>query len=981
MLKFLRISPISLFFSTRPLRAKCPVALALLGLLIPSGSLAQFSSEYQDFGFVDVGARQPGTIMPELGPSQAGPVRPRGPVYTDRPSIPVYPGQWPYTWQQWQGTPNQQGQPAQPGTMPQSVAPGTSRSLVSPWIYTPFTAVPGYTLPPGMQGLYLPQEVLNQIPKGFQLILTPTTGEWAEKLMPPAEQPRPVTPMFEQPGALERAAMLPQRKEEIRSAQDAPTGFSGQPPGFPLQPPPVLAVEQPLQLFGYDFFQRNVDGFNPIPQIPAPAEYPLGPGDTIRVTMTSPVGQETDLALDVDTQGRVRIPNVGYVRVAGLNISAAEDLISRTVRARFPRLNAQASLLNVRPIQVFVVGEVKNPGSFVLPGLSTLLNALYQAGGPTQTGSLRRIRVERNRQVVAEMDVYDLLLRGERGSDIALQSGDTVFVPAIGPTITVKGEVRRPAIYELKGQTTIRQALQTAGGPGGRASLANVRIERVLGASRTSLIDLRLSDERSADWDIALQHGDEVVLNPVLADAVNRVEIAGAVKRPGQYELTAGLTLSGLIQRAEGFIDEEVFLDRAHVVRLEEDGRPSLLSADLGAAMSGDEGLDFPLKARDRVYVYTKKEAASLNRIVLVRGEVQRPGPYDRKEGMTVRDLVVGAGGLSPTAHNKAEIGRVVPSTGELSAFLVDLDKALAGDPDHNLVLVDGDQLLVRNIRDARSAPQTVRLEGEVSVPGIYPLMSRDESLSSVIARAGGLTRDAFPDGAVFVRQTPALISRYQQETATEVQESMRDFSEQIRELQLAQYGITRSSGRNPQQTAASTGAAAMGLAGVFEDVGRLGTSGPVTEVNLDETRKVAGVTSTSRVPIDLKRALSEIGGDNDIPLEDGDIIFVPKRPTVVSVAGAVTNPNVVVFRPGERVEYYIRKVGDYARDADRGATVVVRANGEVIKARDAREVLVGDIIIVPPKPLTAPRRPLENVSEILRIVANAVVAVAVISR
>ena len=924
---------------------------------------------------MDVGARQPGTLMPELGPSPVGPVRPRGPVYTDRPSTQVYPGQWQSSWQQMQGVTGQ----GQIGQSPQFQGMGLGGA--SPWIYSPFSAVPGYSVPPGMQGLYLPPEVLNQIPKGYQLVLTPTTGEWAERMMPPTESARPVAPMFEEPSTLEKAVMLLRKQEGTQNQQDAGRGLSGLPTDLQMQAPPVLAIEQPLQLFGHDFFQRNVDGFNPIPQIPAPAEYPLGPGDTIRVTLTSPVGQETDLALDVDTQGRVRVPNVGYVRVSGMNINAAEDLIARTVRTQFPRLTAQASLLNVRPIQVFVVGEVKNPGSYVLPGLSTLLNALYQAGGPTQTGSLRNIRVERNRQAIVEMDLYDLLLRGERGSDIALQSGDTIFVPSIGPTVTIKGEVRRPAIYELKGQTTIRQALDTAGGPGGRASLANVRIERVLGASRTSLIDLRLSDERSVDWNIPLQHGDEVVLNPVLADAVNRVEIAGAVRRPGQYELTAGLTLSGLIQRAEGFVDEEVFLDRAHVVRLGDDGRPSLLTADLGATVSGDASLDFPLKARDRVYIYTKKEAESLNRVVLVRGEVQRPGPYDRKEGMTVRDLIVGAGGLSPTAHNKAEIGRVVPSTGELSAFLIDLDKALEGDLEHNLELTDGDQLLVRNIRDARSAPQTVRLEGEVSVPGIYPLISKGESLSSVIARAGGLTRDAFPEGAVFVRQTPALISRYQQETASEVQESMRDFSEQMRELQLAQYGITKSSTRTPQQTAASTGSAAVGLAGVFDDVGRLGTAGPVTEVNLDETRKVAGVTSTSRVPIDLAKALDEIGGDNDIRLEDGDVIFVPKRPTVVSVAGAVTNPNVVVYREGEHAEYYIRKVGGYARDADRGATVVVRANGEVVKSRDAREILVGDIIIVPPKPLTAPRRPLENVSEILRIVANAVVAVAVLSR
>ncbi|BCW99431.1 MAG: hypothetical protein KatS3mg024_2258 [Armatimonadota bacterium] len=419
----------------------------------------------------------------------------------------------------------------------------------------------------------------------------------------------------------------------------APTQQPAAVPGTPMQPASEPGVPSPgeraemfpppepeIRLFGHDFFDRVTEGFQPIPNLPPPAEYPLGPGDTVEVVLSSPAGQETVLAETVDSEGRLRIPSVGFVRVNGLTIGAAERVIAKETRAKFPSLAAQARILSIRPIQVFIIGEVKKPGAYILPGLSTLLNALYVAGGPTDAGSLRRITVQRNKKTVATTDLYRLLLDGDRSGDITLQSGDSVFVPAIGPTVTVKGEVRRQAIYELLEETSVRSVLRMAGGPNGLASLSSVRVERVVGGSRKFLVDLTLSSPDSPDWEFPLQHGDLLLIQPVLQDAVNRVEISGQVRRPGEYEFTEGMRISDLVRRAEGFADVEIYLERATILRNREDGSTEMLSVHLGRAMAGDAEQDVELRPKDRVVVYSVQEAAALDRTVTISGQVSRPG-------------------------------------------------------------------------------------------------------------------------------------------------------------------------------------------------------------------------------------------------------------------------------------------------------------------------------------------------------------------
>ncbi len=787
-------------------------------------------------------------------------------------------------------------------------------------------------------------------------------------------------------------------------------GVAGPPGAAPFEafPPP----EPPVRLFGHDFFDRVTEGFQPVPNLPPPAEYPLGPGDVVQVVLSSPAGQETVLTETVDSEGRLRVPNVGFVRVNGLTIGAAERVIERETRAKFPSLSAQARILSIRPIQVFVIGEVKKPGAYILPGLSTLLNALYVAGGPTDAGSLRRITVQRGRKTVATTDLYRLLLDGDRSGDITLQSGDSVFVPAIGPTVTVKGEVRRQAIFELLEETSVRSVLRMAGGPGrqaifelleetsvrsvlrmaggpgGQASLSSVRVERVVGGSRKFLVDLTLSSPDSPDWEFPLQHGDLLLVQTVLPDAANRVEISGQVRRPGEYELSEGMRLSDLVRRAEGFADAEIYLERATILRAREDGSSEMLSVHLGRAMNGEATDDLELRPKDRVVIYSVQEAAALDRTVTISGQVSRPGVYDRVEGMRLRDLVIAAGGARPEAHRVVEVARQTEAGRQTQILNVNLDRAMEGEESDNILLADGDQVSVKEVSDARRTPRTVTITGRVRYPGTYALLEDGERVSSLIARAGGLTEEAFPEGAVFVRKTPALLSERQLEVAAEIQQAQKDLAEQLRELEMAKYGIAPK-----RQTAAATpsipsavdaraaeaGAAAAGLSRIAAEAARMGLE-PAGEISLEEARTVESVVASMRLPVDLPKGLQNPGSADDLPLEDGDTLYIPRRPLVVSVAGAVVSPSVVVYREGLTAEDYIRQVGGYARDADRRNTVIVRAGGEVRRVKDAGQVQLGDIIIVPPRAMGAPRNPWETISDFTRILGNLALTLLVIA-
>lgn len=739
-----------------------------------------------------------------------------------------------------------------------------------------------------------------------------------------------------------------------------------------------------IRLFGHDFFDRVTEGFQPTPDLPPPAEYPLGAGDMLRVVMSSPVGLETEVEDKVDSTGRFRLPNVGSIQVNGLTIGQAEAAISRAVRAKYPSLKTQATILSIRPIQVFVIGEVKKPGAYILPGLSTLLNALYVAGGPSDAGSIRSIRVERNRKPIATVDLYDILLHGKREKDVTLQSGDSVFIPAIGPTVTVEGEINRPAIYEILDTLSVRGAMAMAGGPTGAASLRNVRVERVLGGARKFIADLTVTSPDSPDWEFPLQHGDRLLLDPVLPDPVNAVQIVGKVRRPGTFELSDGMTVSQLVQRAEGFASsEEIYLERATILRVGPDGKSELVSTHLGKAMDGEPDQDIVLKPQDLVIIYGMSEAANLNRTVTISGLVKKPGTYDRKDGMRVRDLIIAAGGASQEAHKTVEIGRMLENGTQTQLLNVNLDRAMSGEETDNLLLADGDRVSIREVSEAQKAASTVTITGQVRYPGTYALREKGERVTSLLERAGGLTDDAFAEGAIFVRRAPAVVADRQVDIAGDIQRSQKELSDQLRELEMAKYGIAPKP-KTPTVTApvtddgsAAAAAAATGMASVAEEVGKAG-KGPTAEISLEAERTVEEVTQSTRLPIDMLAGIKEPDGPDDLPLEDGDTIVIPKRPLVVSVAGAVVNPSVVLYREGLRVEDYIRQVGGYARDSDAGNTVVVRASGLVRRQREAGPVQLGDIILVPPKALTAPKNQWEQIADISRVIGSIALTILV---
>lgn len=748
-------------------------------------------------------------------------------------------------------------------------------------------------------------------------------------------------------------------------------------------------VEKPkeLKLFGLDFFKTARAEFQPSPDTPVPAEYALGPGDTLEVTFSSGTGEESSARVTIDPRGQARIPNVGLMSARGLRLEEFESRLNRSLRQKYPGLTARVSLQKIRAIQVFVAGEAARPGAYTLSGLSRLFNALYAAGGPSAVGSLRKIQVIRNNNPIAEMDLYEYLLTGRRPGDVVLQSNDTVFIPVIGPTVTLQGEVRRPAIYELRGGEMLSDALRLAGGLAPSAYARRIQVERVDAHEKRVLLDVRaenLSDGNSPEFAVPLRSGDTISVLPVLKDRVNRVKVEGQVKRVGDYQWREGMRVSDLVREAEGLAEEEVYTQRATVYRLREDNSIEMLSFDLGKALSGDADQDIALRPKDRLVIYSLHEASFLDRTVQISGAVTRPGVYERSAGMTLKDLIVQAGGALPEAADAVEVARPSVEPGKTDLRSVSLAKVMRGESPDNLVLEDRDHVSVRTTRSVARSAKTVTILGEVAFPGKYALESDNERLSRLIERAGGLSPEAFPEGTVFSRSVPFVLPSSQTEIASSVEKSARALSRQIYELEMAKYGVSvPTPTAEPIPTPPAEGEAAK-ISAVTE-MAEAATTAAASAAKrgaapaVIRAREVSEVVKTSRLPVDLRTVMTKPGSEADLVLQDGDWITIPRRPVVVSVAGAVVSPSLVFFKEGKDIEYYVGQCGGYARDADRRQTVVIHPNGRVLSRREVSTIELGDIVVVPTKALSAPRDKWERWSEVLRAIGSVAVTAYVL--
>lgn len=537
----------------------------------------------------------------------------------------------------------------------------------------------------------------------------------------------------------------------------------------PAEVPDPPARQGALIPFGYSLFESSPDSYRQPTSGPVDPEYPLGPGDTIVLDVWGDTVFRVERELD--REGGINLPDVGRVVLAGMTLGDARGALRRRLGQVYSGLadsdresttHLAVTLGNLRVIRVFVVGRARRPGGYDLSAASTVFHALFYAGGPTRGGSLRDIRLVRGGKEIATLDVYEYLRTGRRPGDVRLENDDTIFIPPAGPRMSVSGEVRTPGIYEMRAGETLADLVGTSGGFTEKAFPGRIQIERILTAEEQAggKDDRRIFDRA---WEEAeatpLRDGDIVTVFPIADRMRNFVTIAGEVRRPGTYELRQGDTLTDLVEQAGGTL-ETAFLDRAELVRTRDDLTKEQRSVNVASALAGDAVADVALQPRDAVTIYSIWRLQDRHE-VSVKGAIRSPGTYELRERMTLRDLLLQAGGLLENAWpDTVEVSRVRPEEGDklqtATIFHVPLGEGYLSGTGADFLLEPYDNVFVRWIPNYE-LQRNVAVTGEVRFPGMYTLTSPLERLSQVIERAGGLKSTAFPEGFALFRQKEGL--------------------------------------------------------------------------------------------------------------------------------------------------------------------------------------------------------------------------------
>ncbi|WP_281875804.1 SLBB domain-containing protein [Geobacter hydrogenophilus] len=667
---------------------------------------------------------------------------------------------------------------------------------------------------------------------------------------------------------------------------------------------------QGLRQFGYNFFRPSAAGFAPLADIPVGPDYVIGPGDRIILNIWG--SAEGTHELEVNRSGEVVLPRVGSVKVWGITFERLPEVLKTHLSKIYKNFDLNVTMGKLRVIKVYVVGEVKMPGDYNLSPLSTLINALAASGGPLKTGTLRNIKIKRGGKIVETVDLYDFFLKGDKGKDIRLQPGDTIFVPVIGRVAGIAGNVKRPAIYELKDEKNLGDLVDLAEGFLPTGYLQRVQITRVDAHDKRMVADFNIDPKgagKSLDQivqGITIQDMDIVKIFPINATLRDHVRLDGYVLRPGIYALQPHMRLSQLLSQDN--LLTEYYKDAAEITRLyPPDSHPEKIFVNVAKALAGDPEHDLELKEFDEVRIFSRWEMEEMPK-VRVNGEVQRPGEYRLFANMTVRDLLMEAGNLKTSAYLKnAEINRISKTGESVSSFpiVINLDQALKGDPKDNLVLAPFDEVTIRKIPNwAEEKERYVTLRGEFRFPGVYPI-HKGEKLSTLIERAGGFTDKAYLRAAKYTREP---LRELQQKRMDE----MVAASEQEILRKQAELATTASSKEEVEATKAA-----------LESLQR--------SVALLKTAKAEG-----RLVIRLEQPDTFKGTASDVELMGGDTLEVPQQPHAVSVLGQVYNPTSFIPENNEDVAFYLEKAGGPTRNAEKCDIYIVRADGTVLSRQQS---------------------------------------------
>lgn len=634
------------------------------------------------------------------------------------------------------------------------------------------------------------------------------------------------------------------------------------------------------KIFGKETFSNASTTFEPNLNIATPLNYVIGSKDQLLIDIYG--YSETSYQLTVSPEGTINIPYAGVINVGGLTIEAATSRIKSRLSPIYSGLstgNTKLSVVlgNIRSIKVILTGEVMKPGTYTLPSLATLFTALYSSGGPTDNGSFRNVEVVRNGKKVASLDVYDFLLKGDLKNNIRLQDQDIVRLPVYQKRVEIVGEVKRPAIFEMKDGEDLNTLLEFAGGFTERAYQARIKV------LKNTTTERKINDVTTEQFtNYQPQSGDKYFVNEILDRFENRVSIEGAIFRPGEYELEPGLTVKKLIQRAEG-VKEDAFLNRAYITRLTTDLNTELISFDVKKVLSG-EAEDIPLKREDNISISSIFELREEYKVE-INGEVRLPGSFPYAQNMSLEELVIKAGGFKESATaQRIEISRRVKNSeaGSSSAktaevFQMDINKNLSIEA-AKFVLEPYDIITVRS-SPSYEVQKQIRIEGEVLYPGFYSITKKDERISDLIKRAGGLTALAYTDGASLKRSG-----------------SFESQLEKEKEEQKLQQFIKIQ--KDSKDTTATT---------------------------------LQNVASRNNfVGINLTEILDNPNTRKDLFLEDGDILNVPKELQTVKVSGEVLSPNTVIYTKIKGFKQYITNAGGFGQNALKGRSYIIYANGAV---------------------------------------------------
>ncbi|MBT5923785.1 MAG: ATPase [Cellvibrionales bacterium] len=684
-------------------------------------------------------------------------------------------------------------------------------------------------------------------------------------------------------------------------------------------------TRQKLKQFGYELFDGEPGSFMPATDIPIPSEYIMGPGDNIIVQLYGKNNQSH--ALTINREGEIQFPNLGPMAVAGLSFTDVKALIGTTVSEQMIGVKVSVTVGKLRSIRIFILGAAKLPGSYTINSLSTMTNALFASGGISKTGSLRNIQLKRGGQLITSLDLYELLLNGDTSSDTRLLPGDVIFIPSIGKTVGVNGEVRRPAIYELKDESTSEEVVALAGGFLPTAFPQVSRIERINESGERTLVDVNLESEQGKS--LLIKDADILQVFSVLDTMENVVLLEGHVKRPGGQAWHKGLHVSDVIGSVSD-LQPNPDLSVAIIVRELEPTRKievKLFSPIL--ALEGPYSNSDPeLNARDKIIIFdyrsnreeilqdiienisVQADQYQRRQLVSVNGSVRFPGEYPLPSNASAKDVIALAGGLTDRAFSLAA---------EITRFEIDAQKQqsikhinFTLSDAASQILTAEDAIHIKRLPNWNGT-ETVVLEGEVVFPGSY-IIQRGETLSQVIKRAGGLTEYAFIEASIFSR------AQLRQLESTRLKELRQQLTSDIAAANVQDQNVGADAQIDAQQL----------------------------------LRAMDGMRPTGRMVIDLANIIEQ-SEFHDVSLKNGDRLMVPKQSQSVTVVGEVQYATSHIYDSSLSVNDYIERSGGENLKADKKRIYVVRANGSVFLPSESRwfkrgenAIQPGDTVVVP---------------------------------